>query len=252
MENELRGFLEQMETNLCDRAFAVVCPESATPPVWRVLWSSSADAAGCYLGRLSSNPEPVAWPGTHRAVGLALVSKLRPLGVIAWPRDPAGDTEGLLDVLEACRELYWEESERRWMRMMQSVLAALKDQRREMGAALHRGPAQALTAARLELSMLGQGVREGPIARAIEQASEGLVAIVHGKLRGRSNDGTLAATVRAELDFQARWHELPSGTDTVTLPDGDLSLALAELWRLTGNEVMRNNGESTFLLKGAS
>ena len=248
----MRGFLEEMRANLCDRAFAIVCPESTTPPVWRVIWSSSSDAAERYLGPLSPHPEPIRWSGADRAVGMALISKLRPLGVIAWPREPESSTEGLLDILEACRELYWEESERRWMRILRSLLSALKEQRRQLGTALHRGPAQALTAARLELSMQGGRALEGPIAQAIEQASEGLIALVHGKLRGRSDGGTLVATVRGELDFQARWHELPSGTDTVTLPNGDLSQALAELWTLAGNEVLQNDGDPTFVLKGAT
>jgi hypothetical protein len=181
---------------------------------------------------------------------MALISKLQPLGVMTWPRLAEVRPADLCEGLEACRELYWQESERKWMQILSGLLGALKEQRREVGTALHRGPAQALTAARLELSMMGDGALESPVAQAVEQASEQLVRLVHGKLGSRGQDGSLAATLRGELDFQARWRELPASNEAITLPDGSLSTALADLWKLTGGEVVKGAGESTFVLGG--
>ena len=134
------------------------------------------------------------------------------------------------------------------MDSLSTVVNALREQRRELGSALHRGPAQALTAARLELSMLGEKVELGPLQEALEDASEGLVGLVHGKLHGRTKGESLDAALRAEIHFQARWHDLPSEGDAITLPHSPLNTTLTRLWRLAGGHIEEDNTQTTFLL----
>lgn len=244
----LGDFLRGLVTRRSDLAFAILRPESSAPPRWRALWASREGIPDGFDGALSPVPAEVAWMGTRGALGMSLASRLEPLGLLAWPLSAETASQSVLEALERCREIYWEESERKWMQLINGLLTALREQRREVGSAIHRGPAQALTAARIELSMMGQSTQHGRVALAIEQASESLVQLVHGKLRGRRGEPGLAGTLRAELDFQARWHDLPPQSETVTLPEGAFSGTLAELWRLTGGEVRRQNGTATFIL----
>jgi hypothetical protein len=184
-------------------------------------------------------------------MGLALTSKLEPLGVLAWP---IGETLAvdLTEPLRDCHEAYWQASEQKWIQLVTSLLAALAEQRRDVGTAIHRGPAQALTAARLELSMVGDSTSESPLGQAVDRASEELVRIVHGKLRSRGTSGSLAALLRAELDFQARWRDLPASQTSITLPKKELSDTLSDLWKLSGGEVRESADETTFVLGAAS
>lgn len=251
MEDALRSFLVELSKDQPEQLFAILRPESASPPLWKLVWASQADTSVRLVGRLTPGPEAINWPGQPGALGMALISRLGPLGVVTWPRPGSGlAPEGLLEALEACREIYWEECEQKWMSLMLSLLIALKEQRRELGSAIHRGPAQSLTAARLELSMMGEAALKLPLAQALEQASDELVRLVHGKLYGRGKDGTLEGTLRGELDFQARWRDLPSGESTVTLPRDNLSTTLLELWKLAGCQVEDGAENPTFVLGG--
>lgn len=249
MDHILGDLLRGLRSEPTHLAFAIMRPRPS-PQVWDLLWCSLEDYPDSFHGKLSSSPAELSW-SNRSVLGLALHSRLEPLGVLGWDTGPqTEDGTELRRALERCRERYYEACERQWLRLAEGLLTALKEQRREVGAAIHRGPAQALTAARIELSMMGQSTQAGPVAQAIEQASEGLVQLVHGKLRGRRQEPTLVGTLLSELDFQARWHGLPPEAGTVTLPEGASSGALAELWRLTGGEVHRSNGTATFILRG--
>jgi hypothetical protein len=227
---------------------AVLGPESYDPPVWRVLRGSDAEVGKFLRVPLSTSPRPVAWPDQRVALGMQLASRWEPLGVVVWPSTAATTAERLNEVLEACRNLYWEECEQRWMDCLCCLLVALREQRHELGNAIHRGPAQALTAARLELSMLGENPAWGGLKTSLENASEGLVDLVHVKLRGRGKGEALEETVRSEIGFQARWRNLSANGGSVTLPRTPLNETLGRLWRLSGRAVDDRSHDMTFTL----
>lgn len=250
MISEWPGVLEALKSHLAplvkqSPAQIALLEEGEGSVCWRVAWSSSEIAVPVDLS-LPEVPAQISWdsaPGP--IVGASIQSAWARLGVLAWADDPVTLTHLVATTLR----LGQSESERRWVKTTTALLGALKEQRRELGTAIHRGPAQSITAARLELSMLSPQSYPETLKQALESAAESLIDIVHGKLRGRgpiNQDETLEQALRTELGFQARWRDLPCTDSQLSLPASELNSTLAKLWKLSGGQVQEGPGEATF------
>lgn len=224
---------------------AALLESDGDSPGWKVTWSSSdINPPGDLI--FPELPAPVSWEeSTHTVYGATVATAWTRTAMLAW----GAEATTLTQVLATCQHLGWREAERRWMETTTALLGALKEQRRELGTAIHRGPAQSITAARLELSMLSPQSYPESLKQALENAAESLIDIVHGKLRGRGpvhQDSTLEQALQTELGFQARWRDLPWTESRLCLPTNELNSTLAKLWKLSGGQVQEGSGEATF------
>ncbi len=237
----LRDRLDQaLNEALGERTFALLAPASQGWDVCPKYGSTPTQ----FTEILREVPQAVRWPVGATALGLALCSRWMHIGVIAWSAKVEDDGR-LQRALASAVRVFWESCEESWAELSLALLKGLAAQRKEIGTAIHRGPAQSLTAARLELSMSPSG---SSLADALEQASEGLVQLVHGKLRGRELGNDLIGALKGELDFQRRWFDLAESDHGLTLPQTCLTPALVQMWRQAGGEVQEHGSEARFVM----
>lgn len=252
MKQALRDYLSSLARKHPRLTLAAYRQEAGD---WQLDWASNEQVPPLPPEMLSAAvPTASLTPreGAHQARGIRLISCWETLGVVVWS-DPSRVAESeVWEALLACQAHYFKTSECRWRGTTSALLSALKEQRRELATAIHRGPAQALTAARLELSMLETSGRATSLARALEEASEGLVQLVHGQLRSRGQEESLLDRLRCELEFRARWQQTSTGSgDTLTLPREGLTDTLAKLWEMAGGKHQESAEGYTFFLHGA-
>lgn len=225
----------------------VLAPASGADDDWTVRWSSRSDLHGASIKiHLPTSPAHIPnWPDSPLVYASLFPSQLEPIGVFVDGVESVDDETRSL--FEACRECHWRDCEARWSEVVSLFLNVLGEQRREIVSALHRGPAQSLTAARLELSMLAGQPALQPLREALDKTGEDLVDLVHIRLKSRLKGTDLRAQIRRELDFQANWHRVPTGPFDNPMPKNTATDALALAWRLDGGEVQESATSLTFV-----
>ncbi len=178
-----------LESELSGVQIALLHLDPLQSQVWRVVWSSRGE----FEVRASQTQVPekdldFQWRPFERAefqgaLGVRLEPVVSRLALVLQSSEPLKDQELSLLQSQACLGIY-ESREEAWRKAAVGLLGLLPKQRVAIGHHLHRGPAQGLTAARLEFSLLEPDILPllGPIRRAVEDAGEGLREIVHERL----------------------------------------------------------------------
>ncbi len=211
------------------------------------MWTSRADLHGANIRiELPTSPALIPdWPDSAKVFASVFPSQLESVGVFVDGVQSVDDE--VLSLFEACKECHWRDCETRWGEVVSLFLNALSEQRRDIMSALHRGPAQSLTAARLELSMIAGQPALQPLRDALDQTGEDLVDLVHIRLKSRLKGSGIQALVKRELDFQANWHGIPANSCDIVLPKNVATDALALAWKFDGGEVQEDVGSLKFL-----
>lgn len=249
--------LSRLEKGSPGAQAVVLFLDQSDPPRWRAVWSSNDEFQDLVSHQdLHSQWRPLEL-ASFQAVRLEPQSSRLALALRStedWEPQTleAYQKESTLGLYEG-REMAWKQA-------CLGLLTLLAKQRVAIGHALHRGPAQGLTAARLEFSLVEPDILPhlGPLQLAVEEAGERLREIVHEKLASpiqgqdgpfaEEDPGKLMGTLEQEVLAWESWlnphrgSRVPVGDGLEPKPgarDSTQALftqdgALASLWTLVG------------------